>query len=99
MAGDKWAPEGWENMPHIQRKWIKGNLYIYQYDPTTQRETYLGAAEPVYGIIDSMSKKQQEKIGDMFNRGDSVWAIIDYVKSITGYRLTKQSVYGWIRGH
>jgi len=97
MAGDKRVPSGWEEMKHIQVKFIKNRAYIYRYDPNTQRETYLGAAEPVFGIIDSMSEAEQKKIVEMFNTGKSVWNIVDYIKERTGDLLTKQSVYAWLR--
>lgn len=97
IAGDKQAPKNWKDLPHIQRKWIKGHLYIYQYDPITQTEKYLGAAEPVHGIIESMSQRQKRMITKMFVRGDLVDDVVKYVKGITGYKLTKQSVYNWFR--
>jgi len=97
MAGDKRVPAGWEEMKHIQIKYIKNRAYVYRYDPNTQREVYLGAAEPVFGIIDSMAPAQRKKITDMFNTGKSVWDIIEFIRGVTGYTITKQSVYAWLR--
>ena len=97
MAGSKRVPEKYLGMKGTTIKFIKGRAYCYFYDPKSQTEIYLGAIDPVFGIIDSMSPAQQNKICDMFNTGESVWDIIAYIKDVTGYRLTKQSVYGWLR--
>jgi len=97
MAGQKRAPDGWWKRDHIQRKIIKGRVYIYQYDPGTQKEVYLGAADPVYGTIDSMSAAQRREIIKMFKRGDNIEKIVEKIVDATGLPISRQSVYRWFR--
>ena len=99
MAGEKRAPAGWWKLEHIQRKWIKGRLYVYAYSPATQTETYLGAAEPVFGQIDRLTTAQKKKVVKMFNTKKPIKEIMRYIEDINGLPVLKQTVYDWMRDH
>ena len=99
MAGYKRVPDGWERLPHLQIKYIKGRAYCYVYDPATQKERYIGAIEPRFGIIDSMSAAQRKTLVARFNRNDGIQQIMDYIETCSGWRISKQATYLWFREH
>ena len=99
MAGKKRIPVDLADMEHIQVKYISGRAYAYKYDPTTQKEVYLGAMEPVYGYIDSLSTSRKTKLTRMFNKGDDITAIMKQIEVYKGFPISKQAVYAWFREH
>ena len=96
MAGTKRAPKHWYKLSHIQKKYIKGRLYIYRYDPPTKQTAYLGAAEPVFSTIQRLAARQRKHIVEAFERGDSIYSIIDYIATRTNTPpMSRQAVYRW----
>ena len=95
----KRVPDNWRNLKGVSVKWINGHGYVYQYNPATQREDYLGAMEPVPGIIDSLSMAQKTKLIRMFNRVDDITAIMKQIEVYKGFPISKQAVYAWFREH